>query len=170
MPGEVLGAASWFTVAVVIIAGIISWATQAWLYKHKRIDEATEKKIDHVERLEIHRDELTFDLLENARKEMQAVRVEADGLRSEIRKLRSMEDHFYHFQQSLDHLEAVLFAETDEDRAVAERNARGFLVRMRRLNEAKGTITNEVQRTESKVRLLSRNQDPVVNKKGPKNG
>jgi hypothetical protein len=38
-------------------------------------------------------------------------------LRDEVKKLRAMENHFYHFQQSLDHLEALLTASTVEERA-----------------------------------------------------
>jgi ABC-type Zn uptake system ZnuABC Zn-binding protein ZnuA len=71
-----------------------------------------------------------------------------------------MENHFYHFQQSLDHLEALLFSATPEEKANAERNARAFLQRMRRLNEAKGTIANEAQRAASSVHLLG--EDPVT--------
>jgi peptidoglycan hydrolase CwlO-like protein len=70
-----------------------------------------------------------------------------------------MERHFYHFQQALEHLSAVLFAKDEAEKATAERNARAFLTRMTRLQEAKGTIANEVQRmdaglkeTEKKIR------------------
>ena len=70
-----------------------------------------------------------------------------------------MEQHFYHFQQSLDHLEALLFADTPEAQAAAERNARAFLARMRRLNEAKGTIANEAQRATARVKAAGKDID-----------
>jgi hypothetical protein len=82
-----------------------------------------------------------------------------EDLRDEVRKLRAMEQHFYHFQQSLDHLEALLFAETTEAQAAAERNARAFLARMRRLNEAKGTIANEAQRATAKMKFAQQDLD-----------
>lgn len=131
----------------VIISSVMTWFGQAWLQRQRvRKDDR-----DAHDRIEIHRDELTFELLQNARQEMSSARIEVEDLRDEVRKLRSMEQHFYHFQQSLDHIEALLFPDTHEARANAERNARAFLNRMRRLNEAKGTIANEVQRTASRV-------------------
>lgn len=92
-------------------------------------------------------------------------------MRDEVKKLRAMENHFYHFQQSLDHLEALLTASTPEEREVAERNARGFLNRMRRLQEAKGTLANEAQRAASEIQVLgSLDIDATPGKKGKKNG
>lgn len=149
MPSEILGVAPW-----VIIAAIVSW--YASMYAHRQRTKA--KEIQHADRLEVHRDELTFQLLQNARQEMSSARVEVEDLRDEVRKLRSMENHFFHFQQSLDHLEALLFSDTSEARAAAERNARAFLNRMRRLNDAKGTIANEAQRAESRLTILDRNK------------
>jgi hypothetical protein len=152
MPSEFLGAAPW-----VIVTGVVSWVAQAWIYRDKRTDAKNAAQHEADDRLVIHRDELTFQLLQNARLEMASARIEVEDLRDEVRKLRSMENHFYYFQQSLDHLEALLFPGTPEDRAAAERNARAFLNRMRRLNEAKGTIANEVQRAASEVQILDRN-------------
>lgn len=145
MPSEFLGVAPW-----VIFTAIVSWFASMWANRKRAI----EKDVRRSENLEVHRDELTFQLLQNARQEMSAARVEVEDLRDEVRKLRSMEHHFFHFQQSLDHLEALLFPETDEVRAAAERNARAFLARMRRLNEAKGTIANEAQRVASDIHFL----------------
>lgn len=165
---ELQGQAPWIVIVAIILSAALSWATQTWLYGHKRQDERSDAKIDNARSLEIHRDELTFELLQNARMEMSSARIEVEDLRDEVRKLRSMENHFYHFQQSLDHLEALLFSNTEEERASAERNARAFLTRMRRLNEAKGTIANEAQRQASGVHLLG--DDPVVKPKDDKNG
>lgn len=147
---EVIGAAPW-----AIFSAFVSWAATAWHHHEKKKKE----KVDQTDRLEIHRDELTFELLQNARKEMASARVEVDDLRDEVRKLRAMEQHFYHFQQSLDHLEALLFADTPEARGTAERNARAFLTRMRRLNEAKGTLANEAQRAVAKVKAVGKDID-----------
>jgi hypothetical protein len=158
MPSEILGVAPW-----VIITALVSWFGTMYVYREKIKREVKKEVNDSADRLEIHRDELTFQLLQNARTEMSSARVEVEDLRDEVRKLRSMENHFFHFQQSLDHLEALLLAKTSEDRAAAERNARAFLNRMKRLQEAKGTIANETQRLASGNEILDRSQ-----KKGPK--
>jgi hypothetical protein len=150
-----------------IVAGIasaaVAWCAQAWIYRRKRADDRTAAQHEADDRLIIHRDELTFQLLQNARLEMASARIEVEDLRDEVRKLRSMENHFYHFQQSLDHLEALLFSNTPEEKTTAERNARAFLTRMRRLNDAKGTLTNEAQRHISGAHLLG--DDPTVKPK-----
>lgn len=144
IPPEILGVAPW-----AVLSAAVAWGTAMWKYREKQKKE----KVDQSDRLEIHRDELTFELLQNARQEMASARVEVEDLRDEVRKLRAMEQHFYHFQQSLDHLEALLFADSVDARETAERNARAFLSRMRRLNEAKGTIANEAQRATAKMKF-----------------
>lgn len=151
-PNEFLGVAPW-----VVLSATISWLAQAWIYRTKRADTRLVAQNEHDDRLAIHRDELTFQLLQNARLEMASARIEVEDLRDEVRKLRAMENHFAYFQQSLDHLEALLFSDTVEARANAERNARAFLARMRRLNEAKGTLANEAQRAASEISLIDRN-------------
>lgn len=157
LPSEFLGVAPW-----VFASTILTWAGTVWVYRDKKKKES----IEHDDRLEIHRDELTFQLLQNARLEMSSARIEVEDLRDEVRKLRSMENHFFHFQQSLDHLEALLFPGSKEERAQAERNARAFLTRMRRLNEAKGTLANEAQRAASEIQVLDR---AIQKSKGDKN-
>lgn len=155
----VLGVAPW-----VIIASLVTWGVTVWqmrLRAEEKREKTAKEVIDRGERLEIHRDELTFELLQTARGEMTVARVEMEDLRDEVRKLRKMELHFYHFQQSLDHLEALIFAETDVIRATAERNARAFLTRMRRLTAAKGTIANEAQRAASEVHVAEQNLDDI---------
>lgn len=139
---EFLGVAPW-----AILSAAVSWGTAAWTYR----DKVKKEKTEQGDRLEVHRDGLTFELLQNARQEMANARVEVEDLRDEVRKLRAMEQHFYHFQQSLDHLEALLFADTPEARVTAERNARAFLTRMHQLNQAKDTIANEAQHATAKI-------------------
>lgn len=155
------GQAPWVVFGAIILTAVSTWLAQLWLYGKQRQDRNSAAKIEHDTTLEMHRDELTFQLLQNARLEMASARIEVEDLREEVRKLRSMENHFYYFQQSLDHLEALLFPGSAEERVAAERNARAFLQRMRRLNDAKGTIANETQRAASAVHLLG--DDPVVN-------
>lgn len=159
MPGEFLGVAPW-----VAITAAVTWTAQFWHYRTKRAGVKLTAQHDAEDRLVIHRDELTFQLLQNARLEMASARIEVDDLRDEVRKLRSMENHFYHFQQSLDHLQALLFSDTTEARTAAERSARAFLTRMRRLNEAKGTLANEAQRAASEIQILDRNKNQPKDK------
>jgi hypothetical protein len=147
---DILGVAPF----VAVTAGV-TWIGQLWLYRDRRQLETA----DMHAKVEIHRDELTFELLKAAQQEMSIARVEVEDLRDEVRKWRAMEQHFFHFQQSLDHLEALLFADTTEARTAAERNARAFLNRMRRLSEAKGTLANEVQRQSANVSSTERNID-----------
>jgi hypothetical protein len=147
MPSEVLGVAPW-----VLIAAGVSWFASMFTHREKLKKDA----VDHADRLEIHRDELTLQIIRTGREEISAARIEVEDLRDEVKKLRAMENHFYHFQQSLDHLEALLTATTVEARLTAERNAQAFLNRMRRLQEAKGTLVNEAQRAASEITLFDR--------------
>lgn len=158
MPSDILGVAPW-----VIITAILAWFGSLITYRAK-----TKKEADELgDRLEIHRDDLTLQIIRTGREELQFARIEVDDLRNEVKKLRAMENHFYHFQQSLDHLEALLIANTPEERALAEKNARAFLNRMRRLQEAKGTIANEAQHAQSEIELFDRN-DKLGKGKEPK--
>lgn len=115
----------------VVITTLVTWFAAAWHHQARVRKEA----LEHGDQLEIHRDGLTLNLLQSARDEMNQAREEADHLREEVRSLRAMEDHFYRFQQALDHLEALLFPDSPEARVLAERNARAFLNRMRKLKE-----------------------------------
>lgn len=161
VPSEVLGVAPW-----VIITAIFAWFGSMYAHRVK----AQKEREEQGDRLEVHRDDLTLQIIRTGREELAFARVEVEDLRSEVKKLRSMENHFFHFQQSLDHLEALLTATSEEERAVAERNARGFLNRMRRLQEAKGTITNEVQRASSEIALLDRDGQLGKGLKNDKSG
>lgn len=139
-----------------VASAALGWVSQVVIFKRSE----GVKKDEQIDRLEIHRDELTFELLENARAEMTILRTELEAMRKETNTLRKLERHIYHFQQSLDHLEALLAATTEDERALAERNARAFLNRMRRLADAEGNIANEVQRVQSEVSI--RDQGFVV--------
>jgi hypothetical protein len=99
--------------------------------------------------LEVHRDGLTFELLEAARKEIASLRVE-------VERSRINEDHIRHFDEALQHIEGLLLAENAGERKAAERGARAFLNRMRRMQEARGIIANELQRLKSEQNLDDR--------------
>lgn len=131
-----------------VITALVTWAGTAWKYRDSRIKE----KAEQTDRIEMHRDDLTFDLLKAAREEIAGARIEMVTLRDEVKTLRALEQHFYHFQQALEHLEAVLYS-GPEKRIQNERAAKAFLQRMKRLQAAKGTIANESQRAASAVHL-----------------
>lgn len=133
-------------------SAVLTWCGQAYAYRGKK----TKEKHDQDDRLEIHRDELTFQLLEASRTEVAGARLEMDELRRETKQLRSLELHFFHFQQALDHLDAVLHAKDPSTRKTAERNARAFLNRMRRMQDAKGTIRNEIQTVDSATAMAEK--------------
>lgn len=147
VPSEILGVAPW-----VIIAASVAWVGSMLNTRRTMKNEADARD----DRLEVHRDDLTLAIISTGREEIAAARIEVGNLRDEVKKLRAMETHFYHFQQSLDHLEALLTASTVDERDAAERNARAFLNRMRRLQNAKGTIANEAQHAQSEISLLDR--------------
>lgn len=137
---QVFGVAPW-----VVMTAAVTWSFQA--LTHRR--EVKKMTLDHAATLDVSRDDLAIELLSSARAEVVTARAEMESLRDEMKALRAMEQHFYHFQQALDHLSAVLFAKDENEQAIAERNARAFLTRMSRLQEAKGTIANEVQRVDA---------------------
>jgi len=158
MEGQtILGVAPW-----VIITALVTWLANTWLHREQRFQE----KVDSHAQVEISRDDLTLQILQAARHEVSAAKLDIDDMRDEIRKLRMMEQHFYHFQQSLEHLEALLSAENPKELQTAKRNARAFLTRMRALNQAKDTIANEAQRAASQVEMSS---DEIDKAKGNHN-
>lgn len=133
---------------------LATWGWQAYVHRDAR-QERREAKAAEVD---VQRDQLAIELLAAARDERKEAREELEDVRRENRALQSLEQHFYHFEQALDHLEAILTAEDESARALAERNAKAFLLRMRRLQQAKGNIQQEVQVIESANRLEERGQ------------
>lgn len=131
----------------VAVSGAASWFAQGFLHRARKKKEES----DRDDRLEIHRDELTFQLLREAREEATIARAEMRSVHEDNRRLRALEQHFFYFEQSLDHLDAILSAKTLEERGIAERNAIAFLNRMRRLKDARGALINEIQRSQSEA-------------------
>jgi hypothetical protein len=144
---DFLGVAPWMA-----ITAIATWIGQAFIYRK----DVRKMELDHSATVDASRAELALELLGSARNEVVQARSEMESLREEVKSLRAMETHFYHFQQAIEHLSAVLFAADDADRANAERNAKAFLARMKRLQEAKGTIANEAQRLDSSLKQAER--------------
>jgi hypothetical protein len=149
------------TILLAIGAGAGGWGGSVinqW-FKTRSSRYSTDRSTDV--KLEEHRDGLTFQLLE-------AARVEVAELRVEVHRLRPMEHHLLHFDEALRHLEELLFADGDEALAIAKRNARAFLNRVKRMREATGVLNNEVQRMSSAVEMLHRTT--LVPKREPGDG
>lgn len=125
---DIFGVAPW-----VVVSAVATWVGQSVLYRRegRRID------LDRAAVVDDSRNDLAVELLTNARNEVVAARAEMQGLRDEVANLRAMEVHFYHFQQAIDHLSAILGAHNEDERSAAERNAKAFLARMKRIQEAK---------------------------------
>lgn len=150
---------------VIITAGV-TWAGAAWKYS----DIRNERKLERGERkaekdataalaVEQHRDDMILTLLATVKEENARALTELAEVREENRALRSLEKHFYHFQQAIDHLEALLSAGHDPDaRAVAEKNATAFLERMKRIQQAKGDIQQSIAVIEAAERIEDREQ------------
>lgn len=125
-------------IPVGVVTALAGWFGNAYMERQRLRSDERKGHIATDAILEQHRDGLTFQLLD-------AARAELAGMRQEVEKLRPMESHLYHLQQALEHIEALLSVDPDV-KAIAERNARAFLNRMRRMEDAKGTIANEIQR------------------------
>lgn len=74
--------------------------------------------------MDMHRDRLTFELLDAARAEVAAARAEGA-------ELRSLQSRLRHFEEAIEHIVALLEAsELGSGLDVAERHARVFLARI----------------------------------------
>lgn len=122
-------------VPIAVMTAIGTWLFQG--LAHRR--EIRKITLEHSAQVETSRDDLAIELLSSAREELRRARCDIEGLREEISTLRPLEQHFYHFQQALDHLSAVLHAKEDGAKVIAERNARAFLTRMNRIRAMKTT-------------------------------
>lgn len=159
---QFLGVAPW-----VAASAIATWIGAAWKYsderqarKVARDDERKAREEAKTVEMAKHRDDLALKLLAAAREEVEIGRAELDVVREENRALRSIEQHFYHYQQAIDHLEAVLAARDDPGAyAVAERNATAFLARVKRVEQAKGEIQQGIQIVESAGRVKGRGEE-----------
>ncbi len=146
---QFMGVAPWMA-----LTAVVTWLGKAYLHGDARRERKEAKAVD----VEMHRDDLTLRLIKQVTDEAAQVRAEIAEVREENRALRALEEHFYHFQQALEHLEAVLTATDSDARKVAEKNANAFLTRMRRIQQAKGNIQQEIQVVESAHRLDERDK------------
>lgn len=112
--------------------------------EEKAADREADRKLDE------QRNSLTFDLLSAARREVQE-------LIEEIKRLRPLEIHAIHLQEALLHIEALLRAVDNIGMLEeAERDARAFLNRIRRVEEATGVWAGEAQRLSSTIEVSAR--------------
>jgi hypothetical protein len=111
-------------IAVAVGSGGLGWLGSVIVEFLKGRGQSVAAHRDADIRLEAHRDELTFRLLE-------AARVEVVELRREIQRLRPMESHLLHFDEALMHVERLLTVPTSsENREQVEREANAFLRRV----------------------------------------
>ncbi|WP_267395592.1 MULTISPECIES: hypothetical protein [unclassified Sphingomonas] len=136
-------------------SGVAGWAGNAILQWSKARGERDQARASAEIDLEQHRDKLTFDLLSAARSELAAARAEVAELRPLQTRLAHIEARLAHFEEALGHLEALLGSRDAPERAQAERLAKAFVTRMRRLGDAHGTLLNEAQREQSAERMAS---------------
>lgn len=135
--GQIIPSAGVGGVAVFLGNLVIQWVKT-------RGDRSSAQASAEVQ-LEQHRDKLTFDLLAAARSELAVVRDQLTAARGEAELLRPLQARLAHFEEALDHIEALLNSDTPEEEAAAERRARAFLNRMRRAADAIGALRNEAQ-------------------------
>lgn len=81
-------------------------------------------------------DELTLELFTAAKEDLRE-------LRSEIAVLRPLQVHLLHFEEALNHLEALTLARTDQEVAVAKQSAEAFLRRIKRTRDAIAAVRLE---------------------------
>lgn len=93
--------------------------------------------------LEQHNDKLAIELMKAAREEVAAARVEAA-------EMRSLQLRLTHFEEAIDHIQALY--DNGDDPGV-RRRAQQFLIRMKRISDARGAMVNEAQIIESRARL-----------------
>lgn len=96
--------------------------------------------------IDAQQNKLTFDLLTAARADSAAVR-------EELAELRVISARAVRLEESLDHLEAILTAPTEEARHGAEQRARAFLKRMR---PSVGDLRQEIQKSASAREIAKR--------------
>ena len=128
------------------LGGAVTWAGTAVVQWIKSRGEREQARATADATLEQHTDKFALELLN-------AARVEIAAVKAELTDLRPLQTRIAHFEEALDHIAALLASEGADERKVAERRATAFLNRMRRLNEARGTLLNEAQIARSAASL-----------------
>lgn len=102
-------------------------------------------------KLEEQRDKLTFDLLRAAREGRTA-------MRADLERWRAIAAHLDDFDLALSHIEALLAAESEAERANVARSAKAFLGRIEMKRRAQQQVRAEAQLGTSAANL-NRNQN-----------
>ena len=146
--------AEWVQVVPLLATtGVMGWAGNASLQWLKARGERQQAREGNEVDLEQHRDKIMFEMLSALRGELTAARLELAELRPLQTRFAQLDARLAHFDEALGHLQTLLEAKDPSERAQAERLARAFVNRMRRLDTAHGTILNEMQRDASANRL-----------------
>lgn len=97
-------------------------------WQQGRTERAKAQAANDVQ-LETHRDEFVLDLLK-------AARAEVAELRAEVVRSRGFERHLMNFDEALRHIEALLEPGDPAQRALAERQARAFVKRIKAMTKS----------------------------------
>jgi len=124
-------------------------AGKLWVANRKLTLDARSKEQEGDLKIEEQKDQLTQELLKSALSQVAQLTLE-------VERLRPNTEHLYNAKQAFEYLEMILFPDSPEEKLSAERRARVFLARMKRVEEAQGTIRNEVQRQQSGSHLIER--------------
>ena len=119
------------------LGGLSTWLGQTGLAYFKHRAHAQQVKGEQTLTLQQHHDKLTFELLRAAREEVAAARVEAQ-------ELKALQLRLIHFDEAMEHIEALLRATDPAEQAIVNRRAQQFLIRMKRFSDAAGALRNEV--------------------------
>lgn len=122
-----------YSAIIAAVAGAtVTLTWQGVTASFRQRSTAQSRAVEAEANLDQHRDKLTFDLLQAAREEVAAARSEANELRGLQTRLR-------HFDEALEHIEALLAATTTGDGwEIAARHARAFLARIQGMKNAGG--------------------------------
>lgn len=117
--------------------GLLAAQWGAAFFKGRSEDRRTDRAADL--KVEEHRDNLTLEMLAQAQDYLKE-------LHEEVKALRPLQTRIAHLEEALDHVHALLHAETLEEHKAAERRARAFLKRMR---PEIGDLRNAIQTADS---------------------
>lgn len=135
--------------AALGVGGTVTWLGNLLWQRRVHSDEIAEKKQARDERLVDHANSLAIELLKIAKSE-------AASLRQQISDLQRGDDllahRAAHFEEALQHVEALLGIGVHGDREAVEHSARLFLGRMVVHRQITGTVANreQVQRAAQK--------------------
>lgn len=148
-------------VPLVGASGVAGWAGNAALQWMKARGDREQARDTAEIDLSKHRDKLMFDVLTAAQAQLAAANAKAAELGPLQVRNMVLEATATHLSEAIEHLKMLIAAKGPDERALAERMAQAFVIRMHRLSEAHGAMANEAQIITSKAALDARPKPPV---------